>query len=108
MRTRESVLQTHRVELVTVQLAGGVLRREIAINVVNEGFGKFSACGDFRKKFPKTAFTAKKETQQSSAKQVKNLSCIFLALQQPAKCLFTTPAWAICILILQLRSCIAR
>jgi hypothetical protein len=25
--------------------------------LVYEGFGKFSACGDFRKQFPKTAFT---------------------------------------------------
>ena len=25
-----------------------------------EGFGKFSACGDFRKKFPKTSITDKK------------------------------------------------
>jgi hypothetical protein len=45
--------------------------------VVYEGFGKFSAFGDFRKKFPKTAITAKKATQQSRANQVKILSYDF-------------------------------
>jgi hypothetical protein len=56
--------------------------------MVYEGFGKFSAREDFRKKFPnwpKTAFTAKIKTQQSFAKQVRILSYNFSAQQSPAK-----------------------